>query len=325
MKRLLRLVVSLTILGVLAARMDWPQIMATFRGLRWTHWWAAVGVFLATQVVSALRWRMLARPLGFTQSAPSFVGYYYVGMFFNLLLPTSIGGDAVRAVYLNAKSGRRSAAVLSVLLDRLSGLAVLLVVACVAAAICPIELPAWVELAVAGSAVCAAVGLFLLPMSSRLLARFYRLQNLATTFHSTLRLYRRDPNLLAGSTVLSIVVQIAGVAQVALLGQAVGIDAPLAVYGVAVPMVALLTLLPVSLSGMGVREAGMLLFLAPAGVPAGPAVAVAFLWFCVQTVGGVVGAGVYLFGRLPRPEVRHDGAVGNRPSEGRERQRRSAA
>ena len=57
----------------------------------------------------------------------------------------------------------------------------------------------------------------------------------------------------------------------------------------------LLTLLPVSVSAMGVREAGMVLFLQPAGVAVGPAVTVAFLWFCVQTAGGLCGAGVYLF------------------------------
>jgi hypothetical protein len=89
--------------------------------------------------------------------------------------------------------------------------------------------------------------------------------------------------------------------------------------------VALLTLLPVSLNGMGVREAGMILFLRPAGVPAGTAVTVAFLWFCGQTAAGLAGAGAYLFGQFPRPEVRHDDAVGDHPGQGRAGQPRAAA
>ena len=98
-------------------------------------------------------------------------------------------------------------------------------------------------------------------------------------------------------------------------------------YGVAAPMVALLTLLPVSLNGMGVREAGMVVFLAPAGVPAGPAVTLAFLWFLIQTAAGLLGAGVYLapVAVLRVSEVRHDDAVGARSDQGRTGQRRSAA
>ena len=336
-KRLLRFAVSGAILFGLAWRMDWGQVAEAFRGLRWDLWLAALGMHLVAQVTSAWRWQVLARPLGFGGPLRRYVGLYFVGMFFNLLLPTSVGGDAVRAVYLNAGPGRRVAAFLSVLLDRLSGLLVLLARACVAALACPVPLPLWVRLAVGGAAGAAAVGLALVPVSTRLLARldvagggrWHRLletvRHLAASLREALAVYRRHPRLLAGSTALSVLVQAAGVMTVALLGRAVGVPAPLAVYGVAVPMVALLTLLPVSVNGMGVREAGMILFLGPAGVSAATAVTVAFLWFCVQTAAGLAGAGVYLFGQFPRPEVRHDGAVGDHPGPGRAGQPRAAA
>jgi uncharacterized membrane protein YbhN (UPF0104 family) len=122
-----------------------------------------------------------------------------------------------------------------------------------------------------------------------------------------------------------VLIQLSGVIQVAMIGQAVGAEVPLAVYGVAVPMVALLTLLPVSLNGMGVREAGMVIFLQPAGLEPGRAVTIAFLWFCSQTVAGLAGAGVYLSARSRRPETSHDDAVGDHSGQGRARQRRAAA
>ena len=131
--RLLRFAVSAAILGVLAAKTDWQQVAVAIHNLRWPIAMAAFAVLLAAQIVSAVRWQWLSQPLGFDGPLRRYVSAYFVGMFFNLLLPTSVGGDAVRAVYLNAKSGRHVAAVLSVLLDRLSGLLVLLAVACVAA------------------------------------------------------------------------------------------------------------------------------------------------------------------------------------------------
>jgi uncharacterized protein (TIRG00374 family) len=308
-KRLLKIGVSAAILGALALKTDWEHVSTTVRGLRWNYALASFGVLLAAQVVSALRWQWLARPLGFDGPLPRYVGIYFIGMFFNLVLPTSVGGDAVRAVYLNGGSGRKVPAVLSVLLDRLSGLLLLLVVACVAAVICPVALPPWVKLSVAGSAAAAVVGLTLAPwiaskaasglaINGGKLARFGRL---AASINAATSVYRREPQLIVSSTVLSAIVQASSVLQVALLGAAVGLDLPWSVYGVAAPMVALLTLLPVSLNGMGVREAGMVLFLAPAGVPAGSAMAVAFLWFLAQTAAGLIGGAVYLAagGRAP--------------------------
>jgi glycosyltransferase 2 family protein len=336
-KRLLRVTVSGVILLGLAWRMDWSQVAAAFRTLRWSDWAAALAVHVLAQCLSALRWRELAQPLGFDAPFRRYLGLYFVGMFFNLLLPTSVGGDAVRAIQLNAGSGRRLAALLSVLLDRLSGLLVLLALACAAALACPVPLPLWVQLAVGGVAGGAAVSLALLPWCSRLLARldiagagrWHRLlaqvRHLAGSLRAASIVYRNNPRLVVNSTALSVLVQAAGVVTVALLGRAVGADVPLAVYGVAVPMVALLTLLPVSLNGMGVREAGMVLFLQPAGVEPGRAATIAFLWFLSQTVAGLMGAGVYLSARARRPEVMHDDAVGDHSDQGRARERRAAA
>jgi uncharacterized protein (TIRG00374 family) len=332
-KWLLRLAVSAAILGILAVKTDWNQVAAHVRGLHWAVAGAAFGVLLASQVVSAVRWQWLSRPLGFDGPLRRYVGAYFVGMFFNLLLPTSVGGDAVRAVYLNAGSRRKVAAILSVLLDRLSGLLVLLGVACIAALVCPVSLPMWVQLAVGGAAAAAVIGLTLSPWIAKAACslankdgKIARIGKIAASMRDAMSVYRRQPRLIVSSTALSAVVQASSVLQVGLLGLAIGLDVPWAVYGVATLMVALLTLLPVSLNGMGVREAGMVLFLAPAGVPAGSAMTLAFLWFLVQTAAGLLGAGVYLAGRFPPPpEVRHDDAVGPDPDQGRTGQRRSAA
>jgi glycosyltransferase 2 family protein len=337
-KRLMRIAVSAAILVVLAAKTDWRQVAAHVRGLAWAVAAAAFGILLAAQVVSAIRWRWLARPLGFAGPLRTYVAAYFIGMFFNLLLPTSVGGDAVRAIQLNAGSGRKMAAVLSVLLDRLSGLIVLIAVACIAAATCPISLPLWVQVAVCGAATAAVLGLSLTPWVAHAACGlaagdgyFSKIGHFAASVRDALAVYRGQPRLILSSTVLSAVVQASSVLQVGLLGMAIGLDVPWALYGVAAPMVALLTLLPVSLNGMGVREAGMVLFLAPAGVSAGSAMTLAFLWFLLQTAAGSIGAGVYalsprsLTAGQAASEVRHDDAVGPDSDQGREGQRRPAA
>jgi uncharacterized membrane protein YbhN (UPF0104 family) len=101
---------------------------------------------------------------------------------------------------------------------------------------------------------------------------------------------------------------------------------PASYYGIAVPMVTLLTLLPVSLNGMGVREGGMVLFLAPLGIPSSTALTLAFLWFSVFVAASMFGAGIYLFGNLSRPgEQAHDPFIGGDSDQGRTRQPKAAA
>jgi glycosyltransferase 2 family protein len=249
-------------------------------------------------------------------------------MYFNLLLPTSVGGDVMRAWYLDGGSGRKLAALAAVFLDRLNGLLVLITMACLAVALSPLDLPAWIPWSVWGIALAAACGLALLPLASR--SRFIpapRRQQLQTVVRAL-----RDPRTFLRATLLSAVVQAANVLLVWLIGLALHADIPATYYWIFVPMVALLTLLPVSVNGMGVREGGVALFLAPLGVDQATSLTLAFLWFAVFGAVSLLGGGVYLLGAYPKPqpaappapEVSH-GPVDRRPDQGREGQLDQAA
>jgi uncharacterized protein (TIRG00374 family) len=87
--------------------------------------------------LSALKWRLLLRPVRLTTSFARLVGFYFTGMFFNLFLPTIVGGDAVKAVLLARDTGAPARATMSVFMERNTGLCALLVVALVAAYAAP--------------------------------------------------------------------------------------------------------------------------------------------------------------------------------------------
>ncbi len=320
--RPLRGLVSAGLLGVLAWRTDWSRLGQAFAGLKPALWLGAVGLYLAIQVVSSLRWQLLARPLGFDPGWRRFTGFYFIGMFFNLVLPTSVGGDVVRAWYLDGHSGRRLDAFLTVLVDRVSGLLVLLALACAGAALCPFALPGWVSASVWGAAGAAVGGVAAAPLLIRCGDRWGKLRRLAEGG----RTYLRRPGLLAGTALLSVIVQAGNVGLVWAIGRAFGAPVPGAYYWVLVPMVSLLTMLPLSVNGMGIREGSTALFLAPLGVAEGTAICLAVLWFAAVTLASLAGGLVYLFGRFPRPEVRADHEpVGGHSHQGRAGQPRAAA
>jgi uncharacterized protein (TIRG00374 family) len=304
----LRLACSAALLAGLAWRTNWQQVADAFAHLNWGLWLLAVAGYVACQAVSSVRWRWLAWPLGFTQPLGRFVAFYFIGMFFNLVLPTSVGGDVVRAWYLAGGPGRRLDAFLSVFVERLSGLLVLLAIACTAAAACPLPLPEWVPWSVWGLTAAALLALPVLLGLSRLPCPVRRLRGLhARLVHfgeqlvGAGRLYLRQPRLLLGTTLLSGVVQAGNVVLVWLIGLSVGARVPASYYWILVPLVSLLTLLPISLNGMGIREGATVVLLAPLGVGSGTAVSLAFLWFAACTVVSLGGVGFYLYGGYPRP------------------------
>ena len=322
MTKYIRPLGSIAILGWLAWHADWLQISQAFARVRLELWFAALGLYVVTQVVSALRWQVFARALGFQCSLVHYTRLYFVGMFFNLFLPTSVGGDVARAWYLNAGSGRKLASAVSVFVDRASGLLLLLALALVGSVFSASSLPAWVILSVWGTGVCAVSGLVAFVLLSRSLIRFDRVRRLV----EAMEYFVHRPRLLAETSVLSLFVQAANVVILWLLGIAIAAPVPAGYYWIVVPMISLLTLLPISLNGMGVREGGMVLFLAPVGIGSGTAISLAFLWFSVFTAASVAGGVIYLFSSLPRLKERADDEpVRADPDQGRAGQFRAAA
>jgi uncharacterized membrane protein YbhN (UPF0104 family) len=275
---LARLIVSAGVLAWLAWRIEWRPIAEAFARVNFGFCLLALFVYCLAQVVSSVRWKLLARPLGFHEPLPRYVSLYFIGMFFNLFLPTSMGGDVVRGWYLG-NSSARALAFLSVVSERFAGLLALMLVASLAACANPAGLPAWAPWLVWGLSACGGLGLITLP----LIGRYHgKLRMLA----EGLSLFRKDRSRwLAGFAL-----------EVWLLGLALDLQASLLLFAVAAPLVTLFTMLPITLNGVGVREGALVLLLAPAGIAPAEALALGVLWFCVLAAAGLLGGMVYLAG-----------------------------
>jgi uncharacterized membrane protein YbhN (UPF0104 family) len=299
-----RIAVSAVLLGLIAWNTDWQRVRQAFASLRLDLWLLALGLLLVAQVASARRWQVLARELRFERSVRQLLAYYLIGMYFNLLLPTSVGGDVMRAWYLDGGARRKLAAFAAVLLDRLNGLLVLIAMACLAVVFSPLDLPAWITWSVWGIGALAGLGLASLPVLVRLrLLPIQRREQLQVMVQAL-----RAPRALVEATAWSVFVQVANVLLVWLIGVALQIDVPLPYYFIFVPMVSLLTLLPVSVNGMGVREGSVALFLTPLGIDTATALTLAFLWFAIFAAAGLIGGAVYLCGAYPRPSTNGAGS-----------------
>jgi uncharacterized membrane protein YbhN (UPF0104 family) len=311
MRKYLRILGSAILLAVIAWRVDWAHVAAAFGRVRAGYFLAAVLLYIALQVASSLRWRLLAQAQGFDGPLFRYVAYYFIGMFFNLALPTSVGGDVVRIWYLAGQegsgpvTGRRLAALVSVLAERVNGVVVLVALACVSALLCPIPLKEWIIWTVAGIGIATVLALVSVPGLRALFSIFPRLAASPKWAHLR-RLadggwsYCHQPGVLIAATMLSVVVQVGNAVIGYLVGQALGLPVPALYYGLIVPLVALLALVPISLNGMGLREAGFVVLLAPLGIDSADAVTFGLSMFAVAASVSLCGVGFYLLGRFPR-------------------------
>jgi len=232
----------------------------------------------------------------------------------------------VRVWYLDGQSGRKLAAFASIALERLNGLLVLICVACVGVLIAPMALPAAIQISVWS----VAGGAVLVMLSLPIVRNWKRMPRQRREQVKTVLDTMRHPHVMIGATVMSILVQLTGVVSLWLITRALDLPIPFAYCCILGPMVSLLTLLPISVNGMGVRELGTVVFLAPLGIHEDMAKTLAFLWFMVNVAVSLEGGLVYLFGAYPKAQTpvnegAPDGSLDRDSDQGREGQHQKAA
>ena len=303
----LRLVATVLLMAYALRGITWGTFAALLANADWRWWIAGLATGIAVQIVAGVRWAALARPLGFPFSRRFFVWRFLEGSFFSLCLPSSIGGDVIKAYRVGDTTQRRLLAGCSVLADRLTGLSALGVLAGTALAANKYGLGLAGALGVALALLAGVLGVFWLGLQSidrimNLLPEAHR----ARAFLAQLLPYQQRPLLIMQAVGWSFVVQVGGAVVVALMARTLRVDLPLVVWFSVVPLVALLMVLPVSIGGFGMRENAMEILLGEHGVAKDQAIAVALLWGLGTILTGLVGGALFLLDRRAEPAPASD-------------------
>lgn len=310
-----RLAVTAALLVAVTWRLDLGSIArrALHLDVGWTA--AAFVVVFAAVAISAWKWGLILAWRGVPLTYPRLFRHYLVGLFFNNVLPTTVGGDAVRAWEAARETGDPPAAVGSVIAERLVAGGALGVTALLGL---PFGEPTsrLVLLVLAFLAVdLALVAAFLVPrvadsVALSLLPR--RLAGARSAVTATIAVVRgclRTPALLVRLFALSVAFQLLVAAVNACLFAAMGVPVSLARCVVYTPMIFTVTMLPVSVSGLGVREAAYVFFFGHDGITRADAVAASLLFFVVVGVASLPGAPLFALDRMGRGPRRHPPAA----------------
>jgi glycosyltransferase 2 family protein len=318
--RILRVLVAAGLTGYLLWRSDPSAVLqaAAHADLGWLA--AAVLLVFVDRALMAERWIHLlciidprARPrLG------RLLEIFFVSTFVGTFLPASIGGDAVRAYSLSRENVSCADAVASVFMDRMLGVASLLLVGVGGLFLARDLASNRVILLSLALTLAVSVLTMLIIFSERVGIWCARLasampivavQRAGGGIIESVRRYAGHHLALLTVLASSVAVQILRILQAYCLGRAIAIEAGPSVYFAFIPLILLVMLLPVSINGLGTGQAAFVWFFARAGVSAAPAFALSLLFIlALQLVGNLPGAFVYAF--RPSPAAVRSGPGG---------------
>jgi glycosyltransferase 2 family protein len=317
-----RVLATLVVTGLCTAyivrKIDVGETIDVLREARVGYFLGAVGVMVVTVLPMAWRWQRLLAGRGIHDSLGWLTRAYFTAYTAGQVLPTSIGGDAMRIFETSRRHpGRGGPVAGSVLLERALGGAATLTLAAVGflLAIGRYDVGAylWVELAFVIATIVLGVVLFSRRARGPLrrtvpLLRRMRLERPLRAVYEGIHAYRGHPALLVGVTVLTLGIQAVRVLAIWLAAKAVGVDLSPRVYYVMGPLLFLVMLVPFTINGLAVREAFFVSFLGKLHVGADPAFATGFLFFVVTIALSLPGAAILAWEGLrgsARPRLDH--------------------
>lgn len=278
---------------------------------------AAGGMLVMSNLLGSYQWSRLLHAVAIRIPFWKVCSYYHVGLFFNNFLPANVGGDLARVWDASRYAQSRSAALSTVMLDRmigtvaLAGLAMLTTFPAIDQFHLRVVYAALVGFfALSVFALWALLHPALLDWVERVLARLGlgRFKPHLDSLSESLSAFRGQRRLFLTLMLVATVVQVMRIGVHVLVSRALGVAIPLPYFFLFVPLLAVIVSLPISLNGIGVREgAGVVLF-GMVGVDRAHAFSLQFTTYLVAVAVSLLG-GVIFLARIPhrRSESRQAG------------------
>lgn len=303
--KLVKIGLSLLLLAILFSRTDLSDLFATVRTAQPGWVFVALVLYVVSQVVSAWRWMILARAVGFEEPFGTYFRSYFAGLYMNLFAPSTVAGDIGRALYIAGPNRSRALALTTVIADRALGFVVLVFIGAVAVLTQPYRLPRLLYLS---SWIVPPAALLLWLYGPQLMVRLFSpTSRWRLLVERDLDPYWKDSRLLIGTSVIAALMHVLQIVAQIVLAWALGLEPPAMFFFIFVPVVNILGMLPISFNGIGVREAGYIFFMARVGIERHSALAVGLLSSGIVIFTGILGALVFVFSRSTMPAVPADG------------------
>jgi len=283
-KFLMKVIVSAGLLAWILSRIPVDSLVLSLAKCQWTSLILSFVTVNFCILVSALKWRPLLTVYGIQIPFARLLSFYYAGLFANNFLPSSIGGDTLRIYKVARVSGKIKEAAASVVMERLlSSLALALTAAAALGLVSKLggeNFICWVVGGIAAACLAVMGILFCCP---------FRENSKAGQWLCRMGGYREHPYVLGKVLLLSFLFQGLLVLANVFAFQSAGANMPLLNHFLYIPVIMAVSMLPLSINGLGIREGMYIALYSYAGLDQATALLCSLLFFTLVTVASLVG------------------------------------
>ena len=303
---LLKTAVTALLFYFLFRKVNFSEFAATLKDARYDILIFSFCILWAGHYMCVFRWRMLMRPLMPVPSMTTLFGIYCIGLFFNLTFPTVVGGDVVKMYYAGKPSRRFAQSFAATFLDRDTGMLAMMIIAVTATMIHPVTLAGVPVPFIIWSAflvfIVANVVIFAPRLHRVFVGLLHRLglNGLAARLDAISGVFQtiaRHRGVLAWALVISLFNQLFVIGVTWLTAIALRIRVPFLYFLVFVPVVTLISMIPISLNGMGLREYAYVALFSAIGVDRTSSVALGLVSSAILLLSAIPGGVIYIFFR----------------------------
>jgi glycosyltransferase 2 family protein len=296
MKLLIKIFISLAMLTLALRLVDINELKQSLLSIPLPTLCMVVVIFFFGQLLSSYKWWLLARSGSIEVPWLLAVRAYFLGMAVNCFGVGTVGGDLARALVLGGRSKKKAIALASVFADRVHGLTVLAGIGVVSIAFVGrqhiggeylVLLPACIIAVVVAWYFGPGIALAALPKGGAL---HKNLEQIAEVFP-------REAATISYISLISLVFHLLQIGLHQVMAAGFGIQIPWAVLLVTIPVINILSSLPISWNGLGVRENGYLFFLAPQFISREHAISFGVMWLLAMAISSAIGALVLVFSK----------------------------
>jgi len=291
---LLRWAAAFAILALLLHFFPAAQLRDALSRVPLTRFLIVLLIYLVALTGGITKWHTVVNSAGAQLSFAASAQCYTSGLFGALFLPSIIGGDAARLAVGISRSPRPAAVIMGNVADRFLDVAAQLTLVSLGLILLPGSLPVALQaparrVLFAGAVVAAIVLSVVLVLHRPLLrGRSIRFRRGLAQIRHAIRSVSRQPHRLLFGWLLGTSVQGTYILLTALLGMSCGLVLPLRVWLFAWPLAKIAAVMPITQGGIGVREAALVLLLAPFGAPAARVLATGIVWEGTIIAGGLL-------------------------------------
>lgn len=270
-------------------------------------WWITLAIimFSISNLLGSIQWFWLMKSVDIRISLPQAISYYHVGLFFNNFLIGNIGGDAIRIYDSSRISGDMSKAISTVFFDRLIGFVMLTTLALIAGLV-------WRNIFHSGTIIVVIMIIFICWVISFILLfneQFARklgwligyvfppkINSKIREVYNSLNSLKHNKMKLVHVTIFALFIQTLRILVHYFAALSVGVNIHVKYFFIFIPIVALLSSLPISIGGIGIRESsGVALFSQINSLPPESIVATEFLSYVIGIISTIPGGIIFMF------------------------------